>query len=232
MDVVIPLRKGHNDDIELRFALRSFEKYMPELGNVFVIGHCPTWLTNVIHIPATDHQDLQYLSKNIFKKIMIACEDKRVSDSFCVTADDHFLLDTYAPLYHYSDTLIHSVNTYRNTSIYRNTLLNTVRVLPVESKNFNLHYPIVYNKELFERSVGTLNWKVGHGYAINSVYCNMNNVQGFAYSDLKIKKQMESVHILRLINNRLFFSIDERAINKAMISVLQQLYPVKSSYES
>lgn len=232
MDIVIPLRKSANDDIELRFALRSIEQYILERGNIFIVGYCPKWLSNIIHIPADDYPDRRFRDNNIFRKITLACDDQRVSDSFCVASDDHFLLKPFSGQPVYSTTLFYHMNNYRSTSTYRNTLLNTIRILPEGSLNFNLHCPIVYNKELFVRSVGSLNWKVAHGYAINSVYCNMNNVEGFHYYDLKIKKPMRAGEITKLLNNRLFFSVDDPAMNQAMIGVLESIYPVKSQYES
>ena len=52
MDIVIPLGTGSRwQNNELRFALRSIEKYLTGYDKIFIIGECPSYLQNIIHIP-------------------------------------------------------------------------------------------------------------------------------------------------------------------------------------
>ena len=74
---------------ELRYSIRSFQKHYKDLGKVFVVGHRPLWLQNVIHIPAED----PYASTetNIVSKILLGCISD-ISEDFIFSADDYILL--------------------------------------------------------------------------------------------------------------------------------------------
>lgn len=55
MDVVIPFRHSSQDDEELRYTLRSYERHLKGLGKVWLLGDRPTWLTEdaaiIEHVP-------------------------------------------------------------------------------------------------------------------------------------------------------------------------------------
>jgi hypothetical protein len=232
MDVVIPLGRGSlHDNMELRYCLRSLHKFCPDVENVFIIGQCPSFLINVIHIPFQDNSDKRFIALNIYKKIMCACSDKRVSDNFYFFSDDHFLLSEFTGLFFNSGSLSHAVNMINLYSSYYHTIENTYNYLK-KGNNFNVHCPIIYNKEKFIHSVGKCNWKTPYGYAIKSVYCNLNELTGPYIADLKIKMNLKKEQIYALIKGRPFFSIGDTAVNKFLKEVLEELYPEKSPYES
>src|SRR5688500_13559340 len=93
--IVIPLGHGsHWGNTELRYCLRSVEKHLTGYGDVIIIGEKPAWLRNVIHIPFDEGPAPKSFEKerNIFNKIMVACNDDRVTDSFLFMPADHLML--------------------------------------------------------------------------------------------------------------------------------------------
>src|SRR4051812_48140009 len=104
-DIVIPLNnRSYQKNIELRYCLRSIEKHLSGVGNVFIVGHMPEWVTNVIYIPFEEDPRNRFRDRNIMLKVSEACKDSRVSDDFLMIHDDHFLLAGYDagafPYYH------------------------------------------------------------------------------------------------------------------------------------
>jgi hypothetical protein len=232
MDIVIPYKNCPSDGLELRYTLRGIEKYFPDLENVFIIGDHPRFLQNVIHIPATDSRDRKHKALNIKNKLLLACSDKRVSDSFAMFNDEHFLLKPWQPVYDHCGSLEDSLRRYNAHQSYRNTLSNTYNQLNNSGLNFDTHSPIVFQKDIFLRTVTTVNWSRPWGYGIKSLYCNMAGITGEKRTDLKIKQSWSKENINGLLLNHSYFSIDDRALNNHMIKVLQELYPKKSIYES
>lgn len=230
MDIVIPYKNSTSNGLELRYTLRGIEKYFPNLEHIFIIGECPTFIHNIIHIPYADSPERQYKQRNIYEKLMTACADKRVSDSFAWMCDDHFLLRPFEPDYNYRATLQEAIPTFTVNQSYGLTLLNTQSIL---KDGFDYgHGPIVLDKEKFVRAMEFVNWNEPWGYAIKTLYCCLNGITGHQYPDLKIKSSFTADKILQLINGRPYFSIDDRGLNHSMKSVLQFLYRQKSIYEN
>lgn len=232
VDVIIPLGKGSvHDNLELRYCLRSIVKHVPDVENVFIIGQRPSFLRNIIHVAFGDNPDRKFISLNIFRKVQAACLDKRVSDNFYFFSDDHFLLSRYASGYYSCGTLAEAAKKIHVSQSYHKTISNTYNFLG-GGTNFNVHCPIVYNKKKFLDTVAPLPWRTAYGFAIKSIYCNLNGYPGSFIPDLKIKMSLQRHEIYKLIKGRPFFSIGDVALNASMKEVLQELYPQKSEYES
>lgn len=94
MDVVYYLGKGslENDD-ELRFSLRSLEKYMADLRKIFVVGEKPDWLEGVEHLTAFDEHKKEW--RNVLLKVRQACSVASLSDEFLLMNDDFFALEPF-----------------------------------------------------------------------------------------------------------------------------------------
>lgn len=230
MDVVIPYKNSANNGFDLRYTLRGIEKYFHDLENIFIVGDCPGFTQNVIHIPMCESEERHYKQRNIFSKLCAACEDKRVSDSFAWFSDDHFLLKPYQVEYNYRATLSESLERFTIHQNYRYTLTNTHNFL---NGGYDYgHGPMVFEKEKFVRAVAGLRWNIAWGFAIKSVYCHHNGIGGEQYLDLKIKEGLSFNAIGKLIADRPYFSIDDRGLNDEMKMVLELLYSNKSSYEN
>jgi hypothetical protein len=231
MDVVIPYRNSASNGFELRYTLRGIAKFFPELENIFIIGDCPAYVHNIIHIPFEESPERHHKQRNLCSKLLSACEDKRVSDSFIWFSDDEFLLQPYQVNYNYCATLDESIKKFTVHQSYRNTLINTYQKLGGEGYDYG-HGGMVFEKEKFVRAVGGLPWNIAWGYAIKSIYCSYNGLTGDQYPDLKIKNELPFKTISNMITGRPYFSVDDRALNKDMELTLKLLFPNKSIYEN
>lgn len=228
-DLVIPYNdRSTQKHLELRMCLRSIEKHLSGVGNIFIIGYMPEFLTNVTHIPCEDDPRNRFRDRNICNKIMAACCDKRVSDSFLMVHDDHFLLENYKAgtfPYYQCGPMIPGGGQYRHTKE------NTISLLGA-TNNYDTHCPILFNKEKFMRSVVVADWSKWYGYCMKTLYCVLNGIQGEYVEDLKIRLPLQYQEIIGLISGRKWFSIGDRCFaDNGMKEVLKDLYSKPSKYE-
>lgn len=232
MDIVIPLGKGskHNN-LELRYALRSIDKFFPHLpAHVFIVGERPDFIQNVIHIPAYDTPESRWKEQNIFMKVMQAIEDNRLRDDFVLFNDDHFLLEPFTGLYYDNGYLEDSLASRTLHESYANTIRNTMRMYP-DGLDFDVHCPMKMNKGLFRTWVAKADWHIPFGFSIQSLYGNGCVRVSEFHTDCKIRHSLPSEKILKMIERWSFFSIGDDALNDEMKLVLAELYPNKSAYE-
>jgi hypothetical protein len=231
-DIVIPLNnRSTQHNLELRYCLRSIEMHLKGVGNIFIIGYCPEWVQNVTHIPYEEDPRNRFRDRNIMNKMMIACKDRRVSDDFLMVHDDHFLLADYDagtfPYYHMS-LMNDGQGQYGYTKENTRTLLSFTDMF----NNYDCHCPIVFNKQLFMRSVALADWSKWYGYCLKTLYCVLNSIEGEFMCDIKIRMPLKSDEIYQAIAGRSWFSIGDRCwVEGGMKEVLQTLYPTPSKYE-
>jgi len=130
MDVVYILAKGHNDNIEFRYSLRSL-KYIKH-DKVFVVGYKPTRLKNVIHIP---FDDCWYKYDNVAKKQKMIMNNNDISEEFVYMNDDFYFLMPQEVEYY----KIGSLKTQMEY-IYERDECTRLRWLPVPQYYTNLKY--------------------------------------------------------------------------------------------
>src|SRR4051812_17063510 len=98
MDIVIPFQNSVTGDEELRYALRSALAFIPYLDNVYIYGDAPAWpyTKELIVIPSPNVSKSPYFKdKNIACKLLAACDNPRVSDTFIILHDDNYLLSFF-----------------------------------------------------------------------------------------------------------------------------------------
>lgn len=235
IDLVYILGSGSQwQNNELRHSLRSVERYVSGINNVFVIGEKPKFLNqNVVHIP---HKDIyQNKARNIMSKIKRACIDDRISERFTLWNDDYFALQpfdvTQYPYYFKSD-LAHSSRINRGE--YRLHCEETMKVLmfkKLEFKNFDCHYPIIYEKKKAIKMIESFDWNTSYGYVFRSMYCNFWGIQGEFKLDCKTNTPLPEPHIKKIVENNHFLSIGDGALNMAMRKYIVNRFPEKSKYE-
>ncbi len=146
IDVVYVIGNGssHSND-ELRFSLRSIEKYFKDLRNVFIVGSKPDFIdeSKVIFIPTDDicEGDLANKDRNHWHNMEIVCKDPRLSEKFLFAADDFLITkpsiwDDFIPRHtgipskRYMDS--------GNYNPWRKTRIETLKRFP-ENKRFLWH---------------------------------------------------------------------------------------------
>lgn len=163
MDVVYAISDSGNgsiwDNNELRYSLRSLDKYVSGIEKVIIVGYCPEFIRSIVHPPSNfrytqkeyfeniihiPHKDItekstgdsavKYKEQNIFNKIYTACVCELISDDFIFMNDDMFFTKpknylTENRIYYYHGTIEQSMKQYNKRNSYFNSLKNTMDML-------------------------------------------------------------------------------------------------------
>jgi hypothetical protein len=235
MDVVIPYR--HSDFNELKYCLRGIEKYVPHLGQVFLVGDKPDWIKagSLQHLKCMDTPGIHYKEHNIMKKVFRACADHTLTEDFIFMNDDHFLLQPldYLPCY-YQSTIKDRYQTRTAHDHYYHSLMSTHCALiryKKPTRYLDIHAPIVYNKHKFMEVMTAYSWEQAYGYVVKSLYCNTLGIKGEYMVDLKINDRLKCAELEKAVAGRPFFSTGESANGAELGTFLQYLYRNKSKFE-
>ena len=99
MDILYITKQGRSqcNDMELKWSLRSIEKYGHGIDRIFVVGWCPDWLSDeVVKIPyetnvdTSDPTNMRLKALDIAKKVLYVIDNTDIGDDFLVSMDDHF----------------------------------------------------------------------------------------------------------------------------------------------
>lgn len=243
IDIVIPLGYSHQlsnqnnmiaDNGDLRFCLRSIEKHLSNVGNVYIIGNrLPSWIKGIRQVIVGDKSGAEYHEWNIYNKIRVVCSIEEISNDFLFMNDDHYLLNDFNakefPFFY--DKQIKDYLTPRDSS-YQFTKRNTCEIISKESKFFDVHSPIIYNKESFAK-LSRFNWTREYGYLIKSTYCAVNKIEGTQCEDLKITPVVSWDYLDKMIPGKQFFSTSDNCWDKdgALITYMNEIYNTKSKWE-
>lgn len=213
MTIAIPLKR-QNDYTELKFSLRSIEKFV-ENPEVLIIGEeLPKWIDNVTWIKVKDMDGRKQLS--VKRKILAALE---YSDEILFSNDDiYFLKKTKIPYYHNGDLKGYSYTGSKE-------LQKELKAMGKPTKSFELHVPIIFKKDFKEIiknfSADTL---------IRSAYANYLEIEGEQTIDCKFVKSPKPGEVTSAIETKPFISTGVYSIH-AVKPFLEQLFPSPSKYE-
>lgn len=241
LDLLYVLGDGsYKNDIELRYSLRSIEKYCEGYGRVFIVGRKPRWVTNVEFIPCDDPYD--HAHKNITHKIMTAVRDSDISEDFVFQADDHF----YVRPYDFRDIAPYIKGDLPpvakpESSTYYKSLTDTRVWLSAHSypaKNGSQHVGMWLKKSLLlqiERDIITPGLKSPYGFEISSVMVNAMrkhlDIKPMERRDVKIIGFDDVDDLQAKIGDAFCFSIYDAAFPCGLEKILRKWYPRKSTYE-
>lgn len=235
IDILIPLGSNSSwQDNELRYTLRSIEKHAKNYRDIFIIGDIPNWITNVIHIAAKDEFQKE---RNICEKILKGCNDKRMTSDFFFTNDDITLLkdiDCSRYPYYYKGSLYQTIQRIHPDLNYKQSLENTFTALIMadySQYHFDMHCPIIYNKECFINAMEQYDWEIDYGYVIKSLYANTVGIKGQHNNDLKINLAYSREELDHKLKGRDVFSYADGAITSTFKIMLHELFPKPSKYE-
>jgi len=241
IDVVYVLGTGSRwNDNELRFSLRSLEKNLKEFRNIYVVGECPDFLQNVIHVPAVDiFEPAINADGNIITKVIAACEREELSDDFLFINDDHLVLQPVAaadvPALHHGDMTTFAPD-YWTLNYWRGRLKRTMQVLKeynCSTLHFDCHTPIVFNKHLFPEIMGRFNYSEGIGYTMKSLYGNAMYPDGEFLTDQKKKifKNYPLSALRSMLSAPMFLSFNDQGLNHALKWWLIDTFYERGRYE-
>ncbi len=159
---------------ELRYSLRSLEKYALDLGRVFIVGDKPEWLTGVIHIPMKDSH-AHNKDANIIDKVRAAIA-AGCSERFIFASDDQCLLNPVRlaslPAY-YSGDLV-GKDSWADGSWWRRMKATRDYIVGrnLPAKNFDAHVFQPHSAKEFERIASEAPYQDGDGFCINTLILN------------------------------------------------------------
>lgn len=237
-DIIIPLKKSKDNYQDLKFCLRSVEKYVENYRDVWIIGDLPPWIQNVKNIPFSDATHKQWKEKNILDKIQACCINRSITEDMFFFNDDFVILDkmdaTDYP-YYYKGTCSDSHQSNKGNT-YQITMYHTMKFLEdrgFKDLNFDIHTPIIYNKKKFMSTfaIGDIDFKTKYGYGIKTLYCSVNKVKPVFMEDCKIGNGRSREEILEAIEGRSIFSYNDFALRGELKDVLTELFPNRSKFE-
>lgn len=174
MDIVYILGKGSKfNNEEIRYSLRSLEKFV-NFDRVFIVGECPKFLRDVIHIPFGDSKNPRVNHLEKINHIIDTVPD--LSENFVLMYDDIFFIDKFdidnLPNYYKGEM----VNYSGMDSNFKKSMSDTKDYL--ESKgasilNYSVHKPVIYNKTLWKSIDWSEVYKAQHGLSPRCIYGNM-----------------------------------------------------------
>ncbi len=223
--VVYPLGFGSRlKDFEIRMSIRSVEKNLSNVKDIWVVGQCPDWL-KVNHIPATDPFDIP--DRNIMAKILKACDEPGISEDFLFMNDDHFLLKPFdAELfpYYYSEEMDNYIKRrgMDNYGKRANNVLQHLKEKGLPTKYFDTHTPIIYNKTKFKEIMSGVDWNKPNAYLIKSLYANSLKIEGTYQRDYK--SNHPPIH-----NCNIFSTLP--VLKASVTRFLTEQFPKPSKYE-
>jgi len=133
---------------------------------------------------------------------------------------------------YYQDTVSEYLD--RNQQLnagYKSTVIRSKAILEFENlpqKFFDIHTPIIYNKQKFKEAFARHNKE---SLLIKSIYANQVIGNEVYLHDNKIKKPFIEPEIIEINKDKQFFSINDRALTQGMINYITKLYPKKSKHE-
>lgn len=215
MVVVYPLTV-QIDNTELRYSLRSLDKYLHAPFEVVLVGDIiPEWLTNItqIELPDVRGQHLYSVRRKVIAALQYA------SEVFFMN-DDIYLLD-------YADS---------NFPYYSSGLLDKKAesgakplTLQLQQKNkptkYFGHYPCIYRKDFIDIVNQFTNDCIP-----KSAYCNCIDAESVEVADCKILTSKKAPYIKEFIKGKPCFSTGVYSIKEAL-PLLQQLFPKPSKFE-
>ena len=238
MDILYIVGTGSKwNDNELRYSLRSIAKYGKNVGQVYIVGHKPDWVSSqVIHIDCVDHFERKH--KNMMYKVIVATERCNMSNHFLLSSDDHFYIketdfDNY-PIYSKSDTIRGgSKNSYEKSMYWTGKFLRE-HGLPTYQTNphCNTHFDVdIYkkNSELFAKGI-----QLEYGAEMNCLMGNLMIQAGAKptpYRDIKVREFHSREELLEKLGDSHCFSIGDEAIRCGIGKYLEELFPEKCRYE-
>lgn len=215
---------------ELRYSIRSLSLFS-DLGRVFIVGHKPDWLKNVVHIPVSDPYKRNKDANLINKMLLASFSD--VSDQFLNMSDDQYFLkktsiDQIIP--------IGISRPGKGNDPWNKRRKNTVKALQQAGKphdyDFEGHCPYVLDKNLYPSAVLNYSYGEAPGMLGNTLYHNHyeigphKNIDHVGGAGLKATKQ----EIIETGNKFRFLNINH-GLTDVHKGFLMGKFPEKSPYE-
>ena len=232
IDVLYILGKGSiENNEELRYSLRSLDKYAKNVGRIFITGECPDFVKDVIY---TRCDDPYSRNLNHFYKVYTTFMTTDISDNCILMYDDIFLCrEVDAETYPWCYTPVRcnkDIQGAYTTGI--NMSYEILRENGNRELNFACHTPCIYNRSKFCGLEPLFNHYKEHNIGISPriIYGNLyaENIKEIP-QDVKVRNQ--HMVIDEFIVGKDCFSSDDYTFNGNVKDWLESEFKTKSRWE-
>ncbi len=244
MDILYVVGNGSKwENNELRYSLRSIEKFGRNVDRVFIVGQKPDFVSDIVtHIPCSDPFVRKH--QNILHKVTKAMRESDIDKHFIVSSDDHFYtrevdFNNY-PVYYQARTIQTTSANGAAPNNYHKSLAETKQMLerwglPVYQTNphcnthfdadmYRLYYPL-FMEAMAAKYGGEMNCLMGN------ILIHERGVIPQRFMDKKIGVFSDTEDLVKQISGVECFSISDNAVLCGIGGYLQTLFPNKSKYE-
>ena len=248
MDILYIVGDGCSkcDNSELRWSLRSIDKYGKNVGKVVVAGFCPEWLSDiVVKVPCkdiyADTKDHGNRNANVLNKVLQSIDF--LGDEFLVSFDDNFYIketdfDNYPHYVRDMHGSIYLPEHIDGEDDYKRCLANTrenLEKLGLPVLNFAVHRNLHCTKRAIFANMETLRWIIDNSVQCDR-FCLLNNweyknypFETTAVVDIKLRNGGD--WWMANPENTEVFSTDDFKKGVGLYTLIESLYPEKSKYE-
>lgn len=236
MDVVYPYIKdgSHWNENELRHSLRSLDKYFLNIGEVFIVGHKPSWTKGVVHIECDDpYPDNK--GANIINKLIVACKDDQISSDFLFMSDDQYML---VPM-RSKDIETYYVSNLKNQKLSKGNkfwmkcLKNMRSAMEREGLpcyNFEPHTPVIINKRKYWSTMMNYDYE-NTLYPTLSIYFNTVLSHHKPLPDNYRARFSKDEISLDIISGKQFLYHNDLGLSYALQQEIKRLFPKRCRFE-
>ena len=235
---------------ELKYSLRSFEKYFSQLGEVWIFGDLPAYLdpSKLQHIPKQPTVNPGIFTHAGARRLLVR-NYPQIGEDFLIASDDQYLLrpvgfEDFGP---YCVQDLRSVERW-SKSEWQLKLWRTYDLLihmGYTTYNFESHTPMRVNRQTYEQvaklflnieKVATHDY---HSYCPATAYWNITGNTGRSYrfaKDYRIgftaaNRDIWPRRIKKLLEGKTFLFHDDHGLTRALRTVIKTQFPDKSNFE-
>jgi hypothetical protein len=238
LDVLIPLGSGSKwQNNELRYCLRSIEKFASSFDRIFVIGDDPGFLSDQVQFRKVAEPPINKQAR-IANKIFWAFQQTDISNDAALFNDDYVLSAPVdlSKIRAGQRGGLRAAAERQGDASYKTCLQLTAEALEavnLPALHYDLHAPMIIAGDRF---LALKPWWIEsanstHGYVVKSVYAN--NVLPFVgphVRDCKLRSQLIT-DIDSFVNGRAWFSYSDAALTPLLKGWLIARFPEKSRFE-
>ena len=239
VDIIIPLGSGSRfNNRELRFALRSIERFVPKVRNIYIAtDNPPKWLQNVTIVNVPDKHK-HNKDANLFDKILAVCKTTDIGEYFLVWSDDQTAIDYIDP---------ESIDIYnpRNKSkfINRNStwakrMVHTLDFLSSQgiklNYNWDSHTPHLYKKSVIIPILESIPYAQEPGFCLDTILMGLSKAEPKINQDIvKINAEINTPTEgwIQRSKGKLFIGYNDAAFSTGLQEELAGYLPNTSKYE-
>jgi len=223
---------SQNYDEEMRYSLRSLEKYVEDYGRVFITGDCPLFVdkSKVIH---TLERDIGVPSINHWWKVSQTIKKTDISQKFVLMYDDIFFVKP-TKLSEYPFYQKGKLEDKPFDGIYRRscgTAYEWLKHHGYTTSDCELHVPCVYDRDEFlelDKIFDKIKDKP-EGMVVRSIYGNKFKHSLPYRKDIKIRLSTEGVE--QMVGDADCFSVSDWVFMCNTYNWLREKFPERSKFE-